>query len=48
MGEKPNDRAVIDRVIQRQIGSGVPADKAIKDARDSMRRIDRDRDERRR
>jgi len=46
MGEKPGDRAVIDRVIQRQIGSGVPPEKAVKDARESMRRVDRDRNER--
>ena len=48
-GERSNDRDVIDRMTKRMMGSGVPAGDAVKAARQSMTRVDRQmRDEGRR
>lgn len=40
-GEKQGDRAAMDRMTQRIMSNGVPADKAAQAARESMVRVDR-------
>ena len=39
-GEKPDDRAAIDRMTRRIMSEGVPAPAAVEKAKDSMRRVD--------
>ena len=42
MGEKPDDRRVIDTNTRDLVRSGVDARKAEQMARDSMRKVDRE------
>lgn len=49
MGEREGDRDVIDRNTRDLMESGIPRERARKEAQDSMRRVDRRlRDERKR
>ena len=48
-GERQGDRAAMERVADRMVRDGVPKQKAIEQARESMRRTDRQlRDQRKR
>lgn len=40
-GEKPRNREAFEKMVKRQIDSGIPRDKAVKRARDSALRLDR-------
>jgi len=40
-GEKPGYRQAMERMTQRLVNSGVPADKARKTAQDAAQRADR-------